>query len=127
MPQISRYARFVSSTLLITSLFTLGCASGTPASSSNPSSAATTSLPAVAPGRAIWFWESTAQQAIIASSTAQDAAIANFKSWNVTQVYGSYSSQIDTAPASIRAWNAKLAANGIASYFLISTTNFFFP
>jgi len=127
VPQISRYARFVSSTLLITSLFTLGCASGTPASSSNPSSAATTSLPAVAPGRAIWFWESTAQQAIIASSTAQDAAIANFKSWNVTQVYGSYSSQIDTAPASIRAWNAKLAANGIASYFLISTTNFFFP
>jgi len=126
VPQISRYARCASSTFLIASLLTLGCASSTPTNSST-GSAATTSLPAVAPGRAIWFWESTAQQAIIASSTAQDAAIANLKSWNVTQVYGSYSSQIDTAPASIRAWNAKLAANGIASYFLISTTSFFFP
>ncbi|MFC6645327.1 hypothetical protein ACFQBQ_06945 [Granulicella cerasi] len=65
--------------------------------------------------------------AIVASPTAQDTAIANFKAWNVTSVYGSYSSQMDTDPASVRAWNAKLAANGIRSYFLISSATFFLP
>jgi hypothetical protein len=75
----------------------------------------------------MWFWESAAQMAIVATPAAQAQAIANFKAWNVTSVYGSYSSQISSNPAAVRAWNANLAANGIQSYSLLSEGDFFLP
>jgi hypothetical protein len=101
-----------------------GCAS-TPASS--PSSTTTQAVVAVAPGRGMWFWESAAQQAIVSTPSAQDQTIASLKAWNVTSLYGSYGSQIISSPALVRAWNAKLAENGIASYSLASEGDFFLP
>ncbi|MDE1163115.1 MAG: hypothetical protein PW792_14415 [Acidobacteriaceae bacterium] len=116
-----RISKLLSFATIATLLLT-GCVGGNGASNTS-----TTTVPAIAPGRAVWFWESQAQMAIVASSTAQDTAIANFKTWNVTSVYGSYSSQMESDPASVRAWNAKLAANGIRSYFLVSSASFFLP
>ncbi len=113
--------------LLLAGSLGLGCAGGSSASSAASSGSTTTTIPSVAPGRGIWFWESQAQQAIVAGTSSQDAAIANLKSWGVTSVYGSYSAQISTVPAAVRAWNSKLAANGIASYSLLSTGNAFLP
>jgi hypothetical protein len=75
----------------------------------------------------MWFWESAAQQAIVSTPSAQDQTIASLKAWNVTSLYGSYGAQISSSPTLVRAWNAKLAANGIASYSLASEGDFFLP
>jgi len=105
-------------------LIACGCSTNptatTVASPTNP-------IAAVNPGRGMWFWESPAQMAIVATPSTQDQAIANLKSWNVTSLYGSYGSQIISNPAAVRAWNAKLAANGIQSYSLASQGDFFLP
>lgn len=116
---------FLTATLLAATLLT-GCASN-PTSTSTTTTTTSTTIPAVAPGRGIWFWGSAAQQAIVAGTSSQDTAISNFKSWGVTSVYGSYTIQTTAQITNLRAWNAKLAANGIASYLLLSTGNAFLP
>ena len=101
-----------------------GCSTTpSPSTATTPGSA----VVAVSPGRGMWFWESAAQMAIVSTPSAQAQAIANLKAWNVTSLYGSYQSQISSNPAAVRAWNANLAANGIASYSLISEGDYFLP
>ena len=89
------------------------------------------SLHAATPGngRGIWFWQSPespfGSTAVVGNSNREDIAIANLKKWGVTAVYGSY--QPKEGVAAIRAWNRKLAANGITSYRLFADIDDLFP
>jgi hypothetical protein len=87
-------------------------------------------LYAATPGhdRGVWFWQASKTQygsvAIVGNPALEDTTIANFKRWGITTVYGGYN---DPNTAAMRAWNRKLHDNGIASYLLLSETEYIFP
>ena len=105
-----------------------GCASGT---SSAAATSTTSASIAYAPGRAMWFWDGTgpnASSTVLGNTALETKMIANMKAWNVTTLYGSYSSTLLGAnAATLRTWNAMLSSNGIHSYVLLSNTNYFLP
>ena len=94
----------------------------------------TTSLTAKAQaGRGVYFYQlsgnSYGSDEIVGTNntTAENQMITNLKSWGITKVYGGYSTTIAANPAYVRSWNTLLANNGIASYALLSSTNYFLP
>jgi len=86
---------------------------------------------AAAPGhdRGVWFWQSPKSPfgsvAIVGDAKREDETIANLKKLGITTVYGSYVSSSDQD--ALRRWNAKLAANRISSYLLLSETEYVYP
>jgi hypothetical protein len=81
--------------------------------------------------RGVWFWQSPdspyGSSSVVGNATLEDQTITRMKSWGITTVYGAYSSHGNIPPAALRAWNRKLAKCGIASYLLLSETDYFFP
>ena len=84
-------------------------------------------------GRGVYFYQlpgnSYGSDEIIGTNNtaAENQMITNLKSWGITKVYGGYSTTIAANPAYVRSWNTLLANNGIASYVLLSSTNYFLP
>ena len=87
--------------------------------------------PAAGHDRAVWLWQSPkspyGSTSILGNAGREDETILNLKKWGITTVYGSYSDEGNGNAAAIRGWNRKLAANGIASYLLLSNTDYLFP
>ncbi|MDE1163116.1 MAG: hypothetical protein PW792_14420 [Acidobacteriaceae bacterium] len=81
--------------------------------------------------RGAWFWQSPASPYgslhVLGKEELQEQTIARLKAWGVTTLYGSYRGDAVESRAELRAWNAKLARAGIASYLLLSETELFFP
>ncbi|MGD9419310.1 MAG: hypothetical protein Q7R22_010225 [Verrucomicrobiota bacterium JB025] len=79
--------------------------------------------------RGVWFWGSTTlpdassspfgSSTVVGDSTAEDESIAFFTSHDVKRLYGSYQNRPVSEPATIAAWNTKLAAAGIQSQLLL--------
>jgi len=74
--------------------------------------------------RGTWLWYNSSDPNgaanIVGNAAKEDEAIAFMRQWEITRVYGSYSSLTTTNPAAVAAWNRKLAAAGMASYVMIS-------
>jgi len=75
--------------------------------------------------RGVWCWSTPSPYGlnyIIGSNALQNAAVAQFKSWGISHVYGFYGDQLKTVPgrAALAAWNTLLHNNGIESQLLIS-------
>jgi len=75
--------------------------------------------------RGIWCWATPGPYGlnhIIGTNALQDAAVAQFKAWGITHVYGFYGTQLKTVPGqtALAAWNTLLNKNGIDSQLLIS-------
>jgi hypothetical protein len=74
--------------------------------------------------RGTWFWyqpsDPNGAANIVGDAAKEDEAIAFMRQWDITRVYGSYSTLTTTDPAAVAAWNKKLAVAGIASYVMIS-------
>jgi hypothetical protein len=78
--------------------------------------------------RGVWCWKNPSPYGlnfIIGSNDLQNAAVAEFKLWGISHVYGSYGDQLKTVPgqAALANWNALLHSNGIESQLLISDTS----
>ena len=88
-------------------------------------------VPVAGHDRAVWLWQSPrspyGSTSIIGNAGREDEAILNLKKWGITTVYGSYLSEGQGNATGLREWNRKLAANGIASYLLLSNTDYLFP
>lgn len=84
-------------------------------------------------GRGVYFYQlpgsSYGSDEIVGTNNtaAENQMITNLKSWGITKVYGGYSTTIAAHPAYVQTWNTLLANNGIASYILLSSTNYFLP
>src|SRR5262249_21365077 len=75
--------------------------------------------------RGVWCWGAPAPYGlnyIIGTNALQNAAVAQFKSWGISHVYGFYGTQLQTAlgKAALAAWNTLLNNNGIESQMVIS-------
>ena len=116
--------------LNVCTLCVTGCV-GANGAGSTAIPASTTSSAAV-PGRGMWFWAGSSSDqfsstAIVGNLALETQTIANLQSWNVTTLYGSYNSLIQSNPAAVQAWNQMLASAHIQSYVLFSNTNNFLP
>jgi hypothetical protein len=79
--------------------------------------------------RGVWCWKQPSPYGlnyIIGSNDLQNAAVAQFKLWGVSHVYGSYGDQLKTAQGQVAlaGWNSLLSSNGIESQLLISDFSF---
>jgi hypothetical protein len=79
--------------------------------------------------RGVWCWKTPSPYGldyIIGSNALQNAAVAQFKLWGVSRVYGSYGDQLKTAQGqtALAAWDTLLNSNGIESQLLISDDSF---
>lgn len=75
--------------------------------------------------RGVWCWPTPGPYGlnyIIGTNSLQNAAVAQFKAWGISHVYGFYGDQLKTVPgqAALAAWNTLLNSNGIESQLLIS-------
>jgi hypothetical protein len=75
--------------------------------------------------RGVWCWKSPSPYGlnyIIGTNDLENAAVAQFKLWGVSRVYGSYGDQLKTVQGqtALAAWNTLLNSNGIESQLLIS-------
>jgi hypothetical protein len=75
--------------------------------------------------RGVWCWPTPGPYGlnyIIGTNSLQNAAVAQFKLWGISHVYGFYGDQLKTVPgqAALAAWNTLLNNNGIESQLLIS-------
>ena len=75
--------------------------------------------------RGVWCWPTPGPYGlnyIIGTNALQNAAVAQFKSWGISHVYGFYGDQLKTVPgqSALAAWNTLLNNNGIESQLLIS-------
>src|SRR5215471_18552769 len=75
--------------------------------------------------RGVWCWSTPAPYGlnyIIGTNSLQNAAVAQFKMWGISHIYGFYGTQLQTASGqtSLAAWNTLLNNNGIESQLLIS-------
>jgi len=75
--------------------------------------------------RGVWCWATPGPYGlnhIIGTNALQDAAVAQFKAWGISHVYGFYGAQLKTVPgqAALAAWNTLLNNHGIESQLLIS-------
>ena len=75
--------------------------------------------------RGAWCWPTPGPYGlnyIIGTNALQNAAVAQFKLWGISHVYGFYGDQLQTLPgqAALAAWNTLLNNNGIESQLLIS-------
>ena len=75
--------------------------------------------------RGVWCWPTPGPYGlnyIIGTNSLQNAAVAQFKAWGISHVYGFYGDQLKTVPgqAALAAWNTLLNNNGIESQLLIS-------
>jgi hypothetical protein len=78
--------------------------------------------------RGVWCWPTPSPYGlnyIIGNSALEKAAVAQFKLWGISQVYGAYGDQLKTAQgqAALADWNTLLTSNGIESQLLISDTS----
>src|ERR1700759_1131624 len=74
--------------------------------------------------RGVWCWGTPAPygfNSIVGNDDAQNATLAQFKSWGISHVYGYYA-QLQTLPGqtNLAAWNTILDNNDIESQLLIS-------
>ena len=79
--------------------------------------------------RGVWCWKTPSPYGldyIIGSNALQNAAVAQFKLWGISHVYGSYGDQLKTAQGQVAlaGWNNLLNNNGIESQLLISDDSF---
>ncbi|HVU28446.1 MAG TPA: hypothetical protein VHG71_12010 [Verrucomicrobiae bacterium] len=79
--------------------------------------------------RGVWCWKTPSPYGlnyIIGTSSLENAAVAQFKLWGISHVYGSYGDQLATVQgqAALANWNTLLSSNGIESQLLISDTSF---
>ena len=80
--------------------------------------------------RGVWCWKTPSSpyglDSIIGTNALENAAVAQFKLWGVSHVYGSYGDQLKTSQgqAALANWNALLNNNGIESQLLISDFSF---
>jgi hypothetical protein len=75
--------------------------------------------------RGVWCWKSPGPYGldyIIGTNELENAAVAQFKLWGISRVYGSYGDQLKTVQGqtALAAWNTLLNGNGIESQLLIS-------
>ena len=75
--------------------------------------------------RGVWCWGTPGPYGlnyIVGTNAAQNAAVAQFKLWGISHVYGFYGTQLQTVAgqAALAAWNTLLNNNGIESQLLIS-------
>ncbi len=75
--------------------------------------------------RGVWCWSTPAPyglNSIVGSNALQNAAVAQFKAWGISRVYGVYGDQLWNAPGqtALAAWNTLLNHNGVESQLLIS-------
>lgn len=79
--------------------------------------------------RGAWCWPTPGPyglNSIIGNSALENAAVAQFKRWGISHVYGAYGDQLKTTQgqADLAGWNTLLNRNGIESQFLFSDTSF---
>jgi hypothetical protein len=75
--------------------------------------------------RGVWCWKSPGPYGlnyIIGTNDLENAALAQFKLWGISRVYGSYGDLLKTVQGqtALAAWNILLNSNGIESQLLIS-------
>jgi hypothetical protein len=78
--------------------------------------------------RGVWCWKTPSPYGldyIIGTNALENAAVAQFKLWGITHVYGSYGDQLKTVQGqtALAVWNTLLNSNGIKSQLLISDTS----
>lgn len=73
--------------------------------------------------RGVWAWRDAAEpwgtDRVVGDPATEAAAVAELVAWGVDRVYGAYGDRPVTEPEVIAAWNARLAAAGIASHALL--------
>ena len=81
--------------------------------------------------RGTWFWYQSSDPNgaanIVGNLALEDEAIAFFERWEITRLYGSYSSLPTSNPGAMAAWNRKLALAGIDSYVVLSDPDLVLP
>lgn len=82
-------------------------------------------LKADSTNRGVWCWKKPAPYGlnyIIGTNDLENAAVAQFKAWGISRVYGSYGDKLSTAQGrtALAGWNTLLSNNGIESQLLIS-------
>lgn len=84
---------------------------------------------AVGTNRGAWCWPTPSPYGlnyIIGNSALENAAVAQFKLWGISHVYGFYGDQLKTAQgqSDLAGWNTLLSRNGIESQLLLSDIEF---
>ncbi len=81
--------------------------------------------------RGTWFWGESGKEygaiAIVGNTARENEAIALFKEFGISNVYGSYQNRPVSDATVIAAWNTKLANNGIESFILFSEETWIRP
>lgn len=81
--------------------------------------------------RGLWFWSKPASPDgsvnVLGHPAREHEALATFARWRIRRLYGSYAHLLVDAPATVAAWNEKLAAAGIRSEALFSDGKFLAP
>ncbi len=81
--------------------------------------------------RGLWFWSKPASPDgsvnVLGHPAREAEALATFARWRIRRVYGSYAHLLVDSPATVAAWNQKLAAAGIRSEALSSDGKFLAP
>lgn len=94
------------------------------------------SAPAATPApvekpRGLWFWSKPSSPDgnanILGRPDREAEALATFQRWHIRRLYGSYGPLLVDSPATLAAWNQKLAAAGIRSEALFSDGKFLAP
>jgi hypothetical protein len=81
--------------------------------------------------RGAWFWFQSSDPHgaanVVGNPIKEDEAIDFLKQWDVTRLYGSYSTLPGASAAALGQWNKKLAEAGIDSYVVFSEANHILP
>ena len=81
--------------------------------------------------RGAWFWYQSSDPNgaanVVGDNAKEDEAISFLKQWNVTRVYGSYSSMPTSSATAMAKWNKKLAQSGIESFVVLSDATLVLP
>jgi hypothetical protein len=84
------------------------------------------------PERGVWCWaglpgDDWDTTVFVGDPIREEAAIREFKRWNIKRIYGSYRNRVIDEPETIAAWNARLHDAGILSMLLLSENTWIFP
>ena len=81
--------------------------------------------------RGVWWWTGTTARwgsaGVVGTAEKEQAAVEEFRRWQIGQVYGSYGARPVSEPGVIASWNTRLHAAGMESQLLLSENTWIFP